>query len=683
MASSAQTLRRIQRPLVAAVFLLAGGLFGAHAVRNTSLEAQDTNARAFDAAPVAAGDAGEFEAQRRFNEPNAESGALPTLRFAVLLAAAFHDADAVSRPAIHVAIDEPAGARILHIDAERRVLLGWTDQSLSHSSASDVGGLTRSDEARYLSTTQFPEAGVEPMPVPCAFALLLEASPRLARCILLGEAVPTVDLRWGPTVVLDGVPNQLLEGDTNDLHVRAWIRPGFAYPLLLSIQVDGAKTIDTLRLARFAPGDGPASTIAAGRSPPLRFAQRQAWGPDDADSGATFSLSAAFQAARQDATYASLRNFLIDHPTAAVVEARSATPSQADSGLWTRSWRFTVSDGRSSLQVCTTRTEHPAIPSLMRESSRTCNDAQPRRLDPACLPTTLPSIGAFLGRWRIFTGIESHEPVWSFQWAGDAQRCTGRLVVSVGAAENHAHPVTDPAAPYDWFDAESESRVLSSDTDGRALLLRYASYERDVGPAALREVPTMPTEPAFAGVAPVLAPWNPLSLGVAALAVGLVAALWGLLGRLDRKLALVHPARARILAILRDEPGLHWRALARRAGLAAGQVQHHLVVLRRHDLVTAEAGPRFTCYFPTGAVDRRIMAAAPVLKSDGARRVLRAVADRSGATLSQIALASDCYPSAVHYHASRLEEVGLLERRRVAGRIELHATALTRRAMEP
>jgi predicted transcriptional regulator len=60
--------------------------------------------------------------------------------------------------------------------------------------------------------------------------------------------------------------------------------------------------------------------------------------------------------------------------------------------------------------------------------------------------------------------------------------------------------------------------------------------------------------------------------------------------------ALDHPNRAKLHAIILQDPGINFRQLARASGLAAGTARHHLTVLGRAGLVV-EQGFGFTRRF--------------------------------------------------------------------------------------
>ena len=140
------------------------------------------------------------------------------------------------------------------------------------------------------------------------------------------------------------------------------------------------------------------------------------------------------------------------------------------------------------------------------------------------------------------------------------------------------------------------------------------------------------------------------------------AALAPLFSRIADDEVLDNPNRARILELIRAEPGIHFQDLSRKASVGRGTLDHHLRKLVDAELVTVRRTSGYSCCFPkgTGAIDRRLMDAAPVLRSQGGRAVLEVVARRPGASSRDLAVELGLAPSTVSYHLKRLETAGLV-----------------------
>lgn len=135
--------------------------------------------------------------------------------------------------------------------------------------------------------------------------------------------------------------------------------------------------------------------------------------------------------------------------------------------------------------------------------------------------------------------------------------------------------------------------------------------------------------------------------------------LAGLFSRIRGDQVLEHPQRARLLDAVQADPGVHFQELSRRLGLGHGVLEHHLRKLVDAELVVVRRSAGYTCYFPK-ATDRRVMDAAPMLRSGGSRAVLAAVAQRPGTSSRDLAAHLGLAPSTVSYHLKRLETAGLV-----------------------
>jgi predicted transcriptional regulator len=162
--------------------------------------------------------------------------------------------------------------------------------------------------------------------------------------------------------------------------------------------------------------------------------------------------------------------------------------------------------------------------------------------------------------------------------------------------------------------------------------------------------------------------------GVAAALLALLAALaalayrhgilWSLYSRLRAEDILANANRARILATVRAEPGLHVTALRRRVSLSEAVVRHHLNVLRAHGWVVLQKDGRARRVF---AVEAR-----QALEEHGARRlqgaggrslVARALcAERRGLTQRELMARTGLAQRLVSYHLARMVDEGAVER---------------------
>lgn len=155
----------------------------------------------------------------------------------------------------------------------------------------------------------------------------------------------------------------------------------------------------------------------------------------------------------------------------------------------------------------------------------------------------------------------------------------------------------------------------------------------------------------------------------------------GLYSRIGRDDVLAHDVRRRIRDEVAAEPGIHFRELKRRLGVGRGILEHHLDKLVDADVLSEASSTGYRCYFPHGRVDRQVMQAAAALRSDTARTLLRAVAARPGASLSDLARAAGMATSTASYHLDRLVEAGLVAKGRDGSKLSLRVTPTGRTAL--
>lgn len=299
--------------------------------------------------------------------------------------------------------------------------------------------------------------------------------------------------------------------------------------------------------------------------------------------------------------------------------------------------------------------EMPAAASLMQRyeaaSGRAANSYgfQLRCATEACGATRAEGVagystGDLYGAFNVFGDVVvEHSGVWDSIWV-DGQ---GRLQRTYTAVTSSDTPV-----PIVQSNTGDQPAVAPARAGG------WAPTQWDVG-----------TQAAAAG------------LGVFALLAGILYYLWpaakgalglGLFSRIEDDKVLDHPTRRRIHDAIQAEPGIHFQALSRKADVGRGALDHHLRKLVASDIVTVRKAPGYTCYFPKGQLDRRLLDAAPAVRSDGSKAVLQAVAARPGASSRDLAVGLGMAPSTVSYHLKRLQAAGLV----LPGDVGVHLTPL-------
>jgi DNA-binding transcriptional ArsR family regulator len=283
---------------------------------------------------------------------------------------------------------------------------------------------------------------------------------------------------------------------------------------------------------------------------------------------------------------------------------------------------------------------------------------------PAKLPRAADIAGRFLEGSPSATGITYY----GFRaFCGETDCAEAGIYAWAGQSTSTFDPNTGATG------GNASQSQLSVDGDGLALL-RYRQTH-DAAPVLGLGAPSSADTPPAAAAAAGPGAWTLPSTPAATTGIGLVAAIAGLLyyfwpalkggplvglfSRIRSDKVLDHPQRARLLDAIQADPGVHFQELARRLGLGHGVLDHHLRKLMDADLVLLRRAPGYTCYFPK-ATDRRMMDAAPMLRSGGSRAVLGAVAERPGVSSRDLASHLGLAPSTVSYHLKRLETAGLV-----------------------
>ncbi|MHB8634544.1 MAG: thrombospondin type 3 repeat-containing protein [Thermoplasmatota archaeon] len=204
------------------------------------------------------------------------------------------------------------------------------------------------------------------------------------------------------------------------------------------------------------------------------------------------------------------------------------------------------------------------------------------------------------------------------------------------------------------------------------------SDHNGVGDACDAPMPRTPRLQTVAGAVPasVVGPAGPAILVI----VGAVAALawaWSkraglvvLFSRLSGTDVLVHPTRARIMAQIEAEPGVHFYALLTGLEIGRNGLDHHLAVLVRQGLVKkSESGGRARYYsLQAGTPHER-----PPQWSARAQRVLEFVALHPGTPIAAVARALKAPRQKISYHARRLEAAGALHILQTGRNVRLYA----------
>lgn len=138
---------------------------------------------------------------------------------------------------------------------------------------------------------------------------------------------------------------------------------------------------------------------------------------------------------------------------------------------------------------------------------------------------------------------------------------------------------------------------------------------------------------------------------------------------IDREKALELPTRRKVYKEIQRSPGIHFRELKRRTGLAIGALQYHLDVLEKTHLIKARKRGKFNRYFPlVGEHSESEKKTLALLREESVRKIVLFLIEKNRATNSQLSNFLDLAPSTVSFHMQKLLKAGLVEKKRTPKR---------------
>ena len=143
---------------------------------------------------------------------------------------------------------------------------------------------------------------------------------------------------------------------------------------------------------------------------------------------------------------------------------------------------------------------------------------------------------------------------------------------------------------------------------------------------------------------------------------GLLAVLYA---RIAKERLLDHGARERLLDRIRQSPGAPLADLARAADIPRNTAVYHLRRLEKEGLVSSVRQGRVRLYFAPGALERRENAdALAALRHPTTRAIATHIGSAPGLDQRALCERTGLTPSLAHWHATRLEDAGVVQRQR-------------------
>ena len=125
--------------------------------------------------------------------------------------------------------------------------------------------------------------------------------------------------------------------------------------------------------------------------------------------------------------------------------------------------------------------------------------------------------------------------------------------------------------------------------------------------------------------------------------------------------ALKLEVRKKIYNTIKRNPGLHFRELQRRVGIATGALQYHLDFLQKKHLVKSEKETKFIRYYLIRQQfdDTELMS---LLRQESIRRIMLFLMQKRFATNQSVSGGVELSPSTTATHLEKLSESGIVER---------------------
>ena len=125
--------------------------------------------------------------------------------------------------------------------------------------------------------------------------------------------------------------------------------------------------------------------------------------------------------------------------------------------------------------------------------------------------------------------------------------------------------------------------------------------------------------------------------------------------------ALQLDIRKKIYNTIKRNPGLHFRELQRRVGIATGALQYHLDYLAKKHLVKSEKETKFIRYYLIRQQfeDTALMS---LLRQESMRKILVFLTQKRFATSNTISEGIGLSPSTASWHLEKLAQSGIVEK---------------------
>ena len=118
--------------------------------------------------------------------------------------------------------------------------------------------------------------------------------------------------------------------------------------------------------------------------------------------------------------------------------------------------------------------------------------------------------------------------------------------------------------------------------------------------------------------------------------------------------------RQQLFEFIQKFPGLHFREIHRRTGMAVGTLQYHLKQLEEEKLVIGVKDGEYTRLYPVAAVTEKDRFLLQYLRQKPIRRMLVLVLEKKRANHKQLSAVSGVSPATASWYLAKLIDAGIV-----------------------
>ena len=134
---------------------------------------------------------------------------------------------------------------------------------------------------------------------------------------------------------------------------------------------------------------------------------------------------------------------------------------------------------------------------------------------------------------------------------------------------------------------------------------------------------------------------------------------------MDENLSENLAIRKKLLDIIKNKPGIHFRKIQREANVAMGELEYHLQILEKLKLVSKTTSKGYTRYYPAyelGTNDKRIMGQ---LRQEKLREIILFLLSTDEPTHKDISKHFSLLKSTTSFYMDKLISAGIVSKKKV------------------